>query len=387
MEIKNLKKGAERIKEAITKKEKIILYGDVDLDGITSLIILKECLEVLGAKDIIIYFPNIAQDGYGLNKKALDFLGKEAPALLILLDCGISNFEEIEIAEKLGFEVMVIDHHEVLDKLPKASIIIDPKQPGDDYLFKNFATSGLVFKLTEVLLGERMNSSLRNNFLELVALSTLADMMPERDENELMIREGLLSLENTTRPALKAFQELEEMKGYSSKREFVQQIISVLNISEPRDNLNDTYLLLTSNSLQEAKSLIKKLLFKKEEKQNKINEIVDLIKKKINENPKETIIFEGSEDWPVPLLGTIASKICFSFQKPTFIFNKGIFKSRGSLRMPEGMNGVEALKSCSELLESFGGHPPAAGFTIKNENLASFRECLIKFFKEVTTKL
>lgn len=381
-EIKNLKEAALRIKRAIEKGEKIILYGDVDLDGVTSLIILKESIRNLGGREILVYFPNLEEEGYGLDKKALDFLKKESPALLILLDCGISNFNEIELANSLGFEIIVIDHHEVLDRLPKASIVVDPKQKGDEYSFKDLATSGITFKLAEILLGEKMTGSLRKNFLELVAISTIADMMPEKEDNELMITEGLILLENTARPGLKAFLEMDEIKGYASTRELVQKIISTLNIAEVKNHLNDAYLLLTSTSVEEAKKMVRVLLGKREQRQRRIMEINEEIERMIIDKEKNNIIFEWSADWPIPLLGSIASRICNKFQKPTFIISKRENKSRGSVRVPKGMNGVEAMKACSEFLEGFGGHPPAAGFTIKNENLDKFKECLMEYFKK-----
>ena len=272
-----MKIAAQRIKTAIEREDKIILYGDADLDGVTSLIILKESIKNLGGREIVVYFPNLEKDGYGLNKKALDSLKKEAPSLLILLDCGISNFEEIELAKKLLFEVIVIDHHEVLDKLPSAQIIVDPKQKGDDYPFKSLATSGIAFKLAEILLGDKMTGFLRSNFLELVAISTIADMMPEKEDNELMIREGLLSLENSLRPGFRAFKELKETKDYVSTREFAQKIVSTLNISKNKDHLNESYLLLTSRTIDEAQDLARELLEKRIQRQAKIIEITEII--------------------------------------------------------------------------------------------------------------
>ncbi len=382
MEIKNLKKAAQRIITAIEKKEKIILYGDADLDGVTSLIILKEGIRNLGGELPVVYFPDLEKQGQGLNQKALDSLKEEAPALLVLLDCGISNFGEIELAKKIGFEIVVIDHHEVLDKLPNAFIIVDPKQNGDEYPFKNLATSGITFKLAEILLGDKMTDSLRKNFLELVAISTIADMMPEKEDNELMIAEGLFSLENTSRPGLKVFTELEEIKDYASTRELAQKIISTLNITELKGYLNDAYLLLTSTSLEEAKDLVKNLLEKRIQRQARVREMTYEIEEIVFNKEKDKIVFEDSPNWPIVLLGTVASRICAQFQKPTFIISRGEKNSRGSVRMPKGMNGVEAMKSCSELLEGFGGHPPAAGFSIKNENLDKFKDCLIKYFRK-----
>src|SRR3989344_359787 len=194
MEIKNLKKAAERITTAVKNKENIILYGDADLDGAASVIIFKEALKNLGAEPSAVYFPDRETEGYGITPKGLDYLKKFSPALLVAFDLGIGNFEEVKTAKKLGLEVIIIDHHEILDKLPSASIIVNPKQKGDRWPFKEFAASGLSFKLAELILAEKFSDSLRNNFLELAALATIADMMPKKDENALIISEGKESL-------------------------------------------------------------------------------------------------------------------------------------------------------------------------------------------------
>ena len=182
-EIKNIKKAAERIKKAIKKKERIIIYGDADMDGASSVIILKECIMSLGGEVSAVYFPDRETEGYGINKNALDYLKKYAPALFITVDLGIGNFEEVKLAKRLGFEVMIVDHHEVLKKLPSASIIVNPKRKDDKYPFKEFAAAGVVFKLAEALMDKKMTPVLRNNFLELAGLATVADMMIEEEDN------------------------------------------------------------------------------------------------------------------------------------------------------------------------------------------------------------
>jgi len=384
MEIKNLKKAADRIQKAVKNKEKIIIYGDSDMDGISSVIILKETLRNLGGKIEEIYFPNREEEGYGLNEEALDFLEKKAPALLITLDCGIGNFEEIKLANKMGFEIIIVDHHVVLEKLPDASIIVDLKQEGDTYPFKDFAATGLCFKLCQVLLGKKLSDSMKKNFLELVALATLADMMPEKGENKEFIEEGLRSLETTFRPGLKVFFEIDPTKDFVSTRELAQRIISTLNISIPKDHVNKSYELLTSSSVPEAKILAEELLKKAEQKRAKVREAVQEIEQRISKKGDEILIFEGDPSWSIILAGTVASRICYAHEKPTFIFKKGEKESQGSLRMPKGFNGVEAMMSCKELLITFGGHPPAAGFKLENKNLEKFKNCLIDYFQKHT---
>jgi len=383
MEIKNIKKTAQRIQKAIKNQERIILYGDADLDGITSTIILKESIKNLGGEVREVYFPDREKDGYGLNRKALDILQKEAPALLILLDCGISNFQEIESAKKIGFEVIIIDHHEVLDKLPTAAIIVDPKQPEDDYPFKVLATAGIIFKLFEALFKKKISTNLRNSFLELVALATIADMMPQTEENKVMIEEGLNSLKKTFRPGLKAFLEINNAFEDRSIKEISQMIISALSSGEKQGYQNTTYLLLTSNDEKEAKNLARDLIERGYQKQTRIREITAEVEEATFKKMVEPLVFEGSTFWQLSLLGSVASRICQKYQKPAFIFKKGEKGSMGAVRTPANVNGVEAMKSCSELLKTFGGHPLAAGFTIENENLEKFKDCLTKYLQNL----
>lgn len=379
MEIKNLKKAADRILKAVKNKEKIILYGDADMDGISSVIILKETLKTLGVNIESIYFPDRETEGYGLNEKALHFLKPIAPALLITLDCGIGNFEEAKLAKKMGFEVIILDHHVVLDKLPEVAIIVDPKQKGDTYPFKNFAATGIIFKLCQLLLGEKLGENLKNNFLELVALATLADMMPEQEENKTFIEDGLKSLETTYRPGLKVFFEIDIIKDFLSTRQIAQKIISALNIPTPKDHSNKSYELLTCSSLSVAKNLAEELLEKAEQKKARVREIVQTVEERLS-GKEESIVFEGDPYWSIILSGTVASKICYTYQKPTFIFKKGEKESQGAVRMPKGLNGVEAMAYCKEFLITFGGHPPAAGFRLENKNLEGFKKCLVDYF-------
>jgi single-stranded-DNA-specific exonuclease len=377
-EIKNLKKTAKRILRAIKEKENIILYGDSDMDGVSSLIIVKETIENLGGMVTEVYFPQRENEGYGITETALNFLKKYCPALLITLDCGISNFNEIDLAKKFGFEVIVIDHHEILKKLPKASIIIDPKQKGDQYPFKLFSTAGLVFKLSQQLLGDQLSDALRKNFLELAALATIADMMPEDEENKIIIEEGLVSLAKTFRPGLQVLLAMPEIKNKVSIRQIAQEIISILNIVDPKGHLNATYLILSTSSLQEAREIALDLLAKRDEKYSKIKEITEIVKERLAKKLSEPLIFESDNNWPFAFLGSVASRICNEYQKPTFIISKKAAKSRGAVRMPKGFNSVKLMEKCSKCLISFGGHPLASGFEIANENLDELRSCLIK---------
>ena len=378
MEIKNLKKASNRILKAIKNKENIILYGDSDVDGVISVIILQETINNLGGNIVISYFPDREREGYELNEKALNYLKKFGPGLILTLDCGIGNYKIAELAKKLKFEVIIIDHHEILDKLPKVSIIVNPKQKNDPYPFKQLANAGIVYKLSQLLLGKKMSETLKENFLELVALATLFDMMPEIGENEDFIKKGLISLENTWRPGLRAFLEKGIFENYNSTRAFAQKINSVLNAGEVKNHLNEAYLLLSLSDINKAKTLIQKLIIKNFEKKTKVREIVEEINQRIIGESENPIIFEGSSDWPLIGLGSVASKICNQYQKLTFIFKIGEKESIGSVRAPGEINSFKLIKSCCRFLKAFGGHAPAAGFRLKNENLEKFKNCLIK---------
>ena len=376
-EIKNLKKAAQRITKAVKNKERIILYGDADLDGASSVIILEEAIKNLGGKVSAVYFPDRETEGYGITETGLEFLKDKAPALLVAVDCGIGNFKEVKSAQKLGFEVIIVDHHEVLDELPEANIVVDPKQKGDKYPFKKLAATGIVFKLIEVLLKKKMTESLRRNFLELVALATLADMMPKEADNEIFIEQGLSSLEKSFRPGISVFLEEEIIRNLPSLNQKVSKIISILNIRDIEDRLPASFRLLTSPTPEKVKEIVKKLLEKSKLRKEKIEVMVQEVESKIL-NKSESVIFEGNSSFEMILMSSVASIICKEYQKPTFIYKKMEEESQGTVRTPADINSVALMKKCSECLLTFGGHPQASGFRIKNENLEKFKECLVK---------
>jgi len=374
--IKNLEKASERIKQAVQKKERIILYGDSDLDGISSVVILEEAIKSLGGNVDSVFFPDREKDGYGINLKALKMLKEKTPALFITLDLGISNVKEVELANKMGLEVIIIDHHETLVGIPKASIIVDPKQESDSYPFKGLANVGITFNLCEELLGNKISINLRNSFLELTALGTIADMVPQIEQNQKIIEEGLRSLRTTFRPALQAFSDILGFDGSLLK------IISALNAAESTDFQNESYKLLTSSDIVECKEIVQRLINKNKDKQQQVQNVIQEIERRILQKPDEKIIFEGDPAWKLTLAGSVSSILCNKYQKPVFIFKKGDKESCGSVRSPKGTNSVEAMKTCSDFLLTYGGHAQASGFRVKNENLIKFKSCLNNYFSK-----
>lgn len=377
MEIKNLKKAAKRILQAIKDKENIIIYGDADLDGVSSVIILKESIKTLGGEISALYFPDRETEGYGITETGLKFLGNKAPALLIAIDCGISNFKEVVLAKKLGFEVIIVDHHEILDKLPRARIIVDPKQKGDKTSFKKLAAVGLAFKLSLVLLKDKMTAALRNNFLELVAIATIADSMPREGENEIFIEEGLSSLAKTWRPGLKAFLENREIKEYPHLPQKISKMISILNVRDVKIRLPAAFRLLASIDYNSAKKLVVELLEKNKIKKEKMSVIQAEIEDRITKKA-EPFVFEVDPDFELNLLGAVASYLCQKYGKPVFLGKKMGKIIHGSIRSPSSINVVDLMHHCQKLLLTYGGHPQAAGFRLKSENLDKFKSCLTK---------
>ena len=381
MAIKNLDKAAKRLREAAAKGERIILYGDADLDGVCSAIIMQETLRTLGGNVVRVYFPDRENDGYGITKKALKELNVFAPALLCAMDLGISNFKEIEEAKEKGFDVILVDHHVVLDKLPAADIIVDPKQEGDTYPFKELAACGLTFRLAEETLGDKLSSAMRKSLVELAAIGTIADMMPREEDNKEIIEEGLQTLENSWRPGIRAFFNLQELEKFPNIESKLQKMISILNVRDVEDGYPASFRILSSDSEREVTAIAERLLEIHELRKQQRNRLLDKVRSDILKKKSLPIVFEGGEDFDYILLGGIASIISQEEEKPTFVYKKMRGESLGSVRAPSGQDTVEAMKHCKEHTITYGGHPQASGFRVKNTNLVKFKTCLIEYFK------
>ena len=387
MKIKNIDKAAERIRKAVEDGEQIVIYGDSDLDGISSMVIVKEAIDNLSSilkkkVSTFCFSPERRSEGYGLNEKALEFIkSKVSGGLIVTLDCGITNFKEIEDAKNSGFSVVVIDHHKTVGGIPEAAeIVVDPKQETDEYPFKDFANAGLAFRLAEEMLGKDMPGMLRDSFLELTALATVSDMMPEIGENEEMIREGLEKVEYSQRPGIRAmFSSLNPM-DFSSKRDMVMKINSALNSSAIEGHVPKPYLFLTESDSKKTAEMAEELFEESRGKQRDVANLVDELIERVS-SKESPIIFEGSHVWEPEHLGAVASRLSNHFNKPVFLYRKGEEISRGTVRVPKGLDAVKAMESCKDLLVMFGGHPPAAGFTVRNENIDKFEECLKEYFK------
>ena len=377
-QIKNLAKAARRIRKAIENNEKIVLFSDSDLDGTTSLIILEEAIKAAGGQVLARFFPDRNEEGYGFTKKGLKYLKKYAPGLLILSDCGISNTQEIKEAERLGFETIIIDHHEILVDLPSASIIVNPKQKGDKYPFKFLAACGICLKLSRELLGENIPSALEQDIFTLAAIGTIADKMPQKEDNKLIIKEGLSYFPFSSRPGLRIFF---DMYPDLSSREVVQKIVSFLQITAVKKHLTESYIFLNTSNQKKLQVMLRRFTAEQKSRAEAITEIINQIKKE-DLTGSLPVIIKKSKNISAALTGAIASRVYAEFKKPSFIFAWRGEIIRGSARSGKKISTTDALKKCSLFLETFGGHPPASGFSLKKKNFKSFEKCLKAYFKE-----
>lgn len=387
--LKGMKKAVERIFEAIEKKEKILVYGDYDADGVTSSVLVIKTLKFLGAKEVSIYIPDRAKEGYGMNKEAIEQIKKMGVSLIITVDCGVASWKEVDLANSLEIDVIITDHHWVPDKLPKSLAVINPKQADDNYPFKNLAGVGVAFKLSQALLSRensdenKTNLSFEKWLLDLVAVGTVADSVPLMGENRTLVNYGLIVLSKTKNIGLsELIKKIKTNKSVSGGKDQAfkidsdaigYQISPRINVAGRMDHANTSFELLITESAQEAQGLVASLEILNAQRQNLTEKIIKQIRERIGKTPKEKIIFEGDAEWPIGILGLIAGKLADEYSRPAFIYNKGENFSGGSCRSIPSFNIIEALSECQFLLAEFGGHKSAAGFKVENKNLEKLK--------------
>lgn len=379
--MKHLTEAAQRIKEAVDNKERIILYSDSDLDGTCSAVIMKEAISSIGEQVTEVCFPNREKNGHGLNETSLKELERHAPALLIVMDMGIGNVKEVEMANEMGFDVIIIDHHEVLEQgVPDALYIVNPKQEDDPYPFKTFAACGLVYKVARRMIGDDISRALRRSLIELAALGTIADMMPREEDNIDIIEEGVLAMQDTWRPGLQEALQHESLQEFDAFEDKVFRALSIMNVRDVQDGYPASYRVLISRDSSEARELLDVLVEKNQIKQETVSMIVEDVQDKIKSKLDEPMVFEGVEDVDYVLLGSAASQLVRVLNKPVFLYKVTEEGGIGSSRAPEGYDTVVAMTESADLLVEYGGHPQASGFRILKKNIQTFRKNLINHF-------
>lgn len=379
--------AVERIYKALLSGEKIAVYGDFDVDGITATIVMVEGLSWLGGK-VVPYIPDRIREGHGLNLAAIRELQSQGVELIITADCGVANIAEVKEAQKLGVDMVITDHHLPLGELPPAVAVVDARREDSRYPFSELAGVGVVLKLQQSLFHQDSRKERLDGLLELVALGTVADMAPLVGENRYLVSAGLKVLNNTRRPGLK---ELSRSAGLKEGGIDTEQILWVLgpriNAAGRMGGASVSYRLLTTQSPEEARALAEELEERNSERQKLTDEVLNKVKERIASKAGLPLIIEGDAAYPVGVLGIAAGRLADEFYKPAIIINLGDDLCRGSCRSIAEFNIVLALEECRDLLVGFGGHPRAAGFTVKRQNLAQLEEKLVRRGESQLSKL
>lgn len=369
---KDMEAAIARIKQAISKNESIMVYADYDVDGITGCAIIIKALKELGAQPIY-YIPDRLQEGYGLNRMGIERAHQKKVSLLISVDCGINDHDEIDYARSLGIDVIVIDHHPPLAKLPGALAVIDPKRDDSTYPYKDLAGVGLAFRLAQALTGDD-----RWEDLGLVALGTVADIVPMTGENRILTKHGLMQLERTKSVGLKALMDKAGLAGKSITTRDIGYILAPrINAAGRLGNASDALRLLLTTSEDEADSLAELLDRANSERQGIqdqiLKEVLAKVEREVNFKIHKAIVL-WDENWHSGVIGIVASRVVEMYYRPTIIISIREGKGKGSGRSIENFHLFDALRSCEQFLEEYGGHKHAVGFTIDTGNVVNFRQ-------------
>ena len=375
--LKDMESAIRRIKNAISRQERIMIYGDYDVDGITSVAVMLKVLTKLGAFHPLYHIPNKLKEGYSLNKAAIDEAHQKKVTLLITVDCGISNIEEIKYAANLGIDTIIVDHHQPIDNsIPEAVAIINPKRKGCSYPYKYLAGVGLVFKLIQALIGQKEAFS----YLDLITLGTIADLAPLTGENRIIVKNGLSRITNSRLPGIKALIELGRLAGRDITVRDVGYVLGPrLNAAGRLGSAESSLRLLLTLQDEEARTHAE-IIDKKNKERQKIGsrmfkETIARIEegKEINFKFHKVIIL-WDEKWHSGINGIIASRVAERYCRPTIIISVKDGIGRGSGRSIKNFHLLNAVKKCGQFLEKFGGHKQAIGLTITERNLSDFRE-------------
>ena len=379
----DMESAVNRILKAIENNEKIIIYGDYDVDGITSVTVLKSFFQDRGIH-VDEYIPNRLNEGYGLNKTAIEKISKQKYMLMITVDCGISAIEEIDYANQLGIETIVTDHHEPGNELPKALAVVDAKRKENKYPCRNLAGVGVVFKLIQAL-SIKLNLDEKEylKYLDIVCVGTISDIVPLEDENRVIVKLGLKLVSQTRNLGLR---EILKLSGY-------QQIDSTtisfgvaprINACGRMGHQEDALKLFTTKDINEVIKLAEKLNEYNKERQdiekNIYNEAIEIIDKD-DLDKKNTIVVMG-KNWHHGVIGIVSSKITELYFKPSILLCEEDDHGKGSGRSIPGFDLYKALTECKDTIDKFGGHSMAVGINVKKEQFNEFRNKLEEIAKE-----
>lgn len=379
--------AVDRIIKAINNKEKILIYGDYDVDGITSTTVLKKYLMDRGIP-VDTYIPNRLHEGYGLNKKAIDTIKERNIDLIITVDCGISAIEEVDYAVRLGMDIIVTDHHEVGEKLPNALAVIDAKRKDNTYPFRALAGVGVVFKLIQALsIKLEIKPEEYLKYLDLVCVGTISDIVPLEGENRTIAKLGLMLIKVTRNLGLR---ELIKSSGY---KEIDSNTISFgvaprINACGRMGHEEEALKLFLAEDLESATKITKELNEYNTLRQSTEKAIYEEAVQQIEKNhlDENNSIVLGGKGWHHGVIGIVSSKVTDKYYKPSILLSFEDDIAKGSGRSVPGFDLYEGLTKCEDLLEKYGGHSMAVGLTLKKENLEKFKERFEQIAKEKNIK-
>lgn len=381
--IKDMDKLVERIDRALKNKEKICIYGDYDVDGITSITIMYQFLTKLGA-DVMYYLPDRLIEGYGINNNALDEIKKKDVSLIVTVDCGITAVDEVEHAKQIGLDICITDHHECAEILPNALAIVNPKRKDDEYSFKMLAGVGVAFKcLVAIAKKYNLDESEYLKYLDIVSIGTISDIVPLVGENRIISRYGLKMMEKTENIGLKALLKLVNYKEIDSMMVSFGMAPRI-NACGRMGNASAAVKLLLEKDERTAERIaleLDKLNQERKDVESVIfDEAIDMITKNHLDKKNSIVLYKNS--WHNGVIGIVASRLVNMYYKPVILLTKEHGLIRGSGRCPAGFSIYDALTECKDKVTQFGGHELAAGLSLEEDMIPNFVEA----FEEAAAK-
>jgi single-stranded-DNA-specific exonuclease len=378
----DIPQAVSRVYKAVLSREKIAIYGDFDVDGVTAVVILVEGLSWLGA-EVIPYIPDRLTEGHGLKIPALEKLQAQGASLVITADCGVTDPTVVKQAQNMGIDMVITDHHVPLGSLPRAVAVIDTKRKDSVYPYPDLCGAGVAFKLVQALFHKDSREKRLTSLLDLVVLATVTDLVSLVGENRYLVKEGLRELNNSSRVGIQEMVKLAGLKLGELDAEDISWVLGPrLNAAGRMNNASTSYQLLTTQSPEEARLLALELEEKNAERQKLTSEVLSRVKEKLATKLHLPVLIESDESYSIGVIGLVASRLVDEFYKPAIIINLGPELCQGSCRSIAEFDIVAALAKCHDLLIAFGGHPLAAGFTVARRNLPQLEQRILNLATE-----
>ena len=385
--MKGMDAGSDRLASAIRSNEKVVVYGDYDVDGTTATAIIHTFLKNFGLQ-VRYYIPHRFKEGYGIGEDGIDFASEIGATLIVSVDCGITAVDETEYAKSKGIDLSICDHHNAGEVIPDAVAVLDPKQPGCPYPFKGLSGAGVGFKLVQATLVRLgLQPDVAHPYLDLVAISIASDIVPIVDENRILMREGLQRINTEPRPGVKALMDRVQLKNTEiSTSHIVFSLGPRINAAGRMGDAAVAVALLIAENLEEANGYaerLEKINFKRRDTDTRtMEEALQQLKEQMDPDTCSCLVLHDP-DWHLGVIGIVASRLVDLYCRPTIMLSTVDGLIKGSARSINGFNIYEALRQCDDLLVQFGGHKYAAGLTIAEDQLESF----IERFQEITSDM